>query len=94
MDITDAVEKRLQEDFAQIHIGNMQNTFVVGFNTNEFIENVCKNHEFLESNCKLAMGGVIVEEIRSAVLQKTGKFISYEIQYDIYRIPPLNMSRF
>nr|CAH7757559.1 unnamed protein product [Callosobruchus chinensis] len=49
----------------------MQNTFVVGYDTKEFIA-MLNNHELSENNVKLAIGGLITEEIRAAVLERTG----------------------
>nr|CAH7751321.1 unnamed protein product [Callosobruchus chinensis] len=71
LDITEAVEKKLNNNTCSIDATQMQNTFVVGYDTKEFIA-MLNNHELSENNVKLAIGGLITEEIRAAVLERTG----------------------
>lgn len=51
----------------------MLNTFVVGYETANFIENLHQNTDLMECDVKLAMGAVITEEIRAEVFKQTGK---------------------
>ncbi|CAH1973587.1 unnamed protein product [Acanthoscelides obtectus] len=72
LDITEAVEKRLNNESHNIDVDKLINTFVVGYaDTKEFIR-LANNNELFENNVKLAVGGLITEEIRAAVLEKTG----------------------
>lgn len=92
MDITDSVNKRLAAKHP-ITIDQLKNTHVVGSDITDFIHNFEYEHH-LENNLKLCMGGIIVEEIRAAVLQKTGENIiiikdvslrvDYRGNYNIY----------
>lgn len=50
----------------------MQNTYVVGCDVRDFLYNI-RNGDASESNYRLAMGGVIAEQIRTEVFKKTGK---------------------
>lgn len=73
LDITDEVKKRLEQGLDQIKIEKLTNTFVVGCDTIDFIKSLKENTEFSESNIRLAIGGIITEEIRAEVLKKTGQ---------------------
>ncbi|KAI4471397.1 dna polymerase eta [Holotrichia oblita] len=70
MDITDAVNERLLNEHP-ITLEQLRNTHVVGCNTQDFLDSFKYEHH-LESNLKLCMGGIITEEIRAAVFEKTG----------------------
>ncbi|KAL1502649.1 hypothetical protein ABEB36_007763 [Hypothenemus hampei] len=72
LDITNIVDKRIQEGNDIITRAQLPNTLVVGSTTEGFIENVTQNRTFDEYNFKLALGGVIAEEIRRKVLEVTG----------------------
>lgn len=75
LDITEEVKKRLEWGLDQIQISKLANTFIVGCDTKSFIANLKENTEFSESNIKLAIGGIITEEIRAEILEKTGLLI-------------------
>ncbi|XP_023026507.1 DNA polymerase eta [Leptinotarsa decemlineata] len=70
LDITELVDRRKNdaESSGYLSIDRMKNTFVVGYDTQNFLENM----ELSESNFRLALGGVIVEEIREKVFIETG----------------------
>lgn len=74
LDITKEVEKRLEQGLDQISIEKLSNTFVVGCDIKEFIKNLKENCEISESNIKLAIGGIITEEIRAEVFKQTGLY--------------------
>lgn len=74
LDITGVVEKRIQENNCEITIDKLLNTFVVGNSTADYAENVTRHKQYDEANFKLALGGVIAEEIRAEVFKVTGKF--------------------
>lgn len=46
----------------------------MGNSTADYAENVTRHREYDEANFKLALGGVIAEEIRAEVFKVTGKF--------------------
>nr|XP_018913087.1 PREDICTED: DNA polymerase eta-like [Bemisia tabaci] len=82
IDLTDVVEKRLSQP---VSVGQLPNTFVVGFTPSEVNDNEEGKKgvsEWLESlydselddvnTKKLAVGAVVVEEMRAAVYAKTG----------------------
>lgn len=71
LDITEAVKQKAL-NCGEIKHQNMQNTFVVGCDTPDFLSNVNKNRQFVENDFYLAVGGLITEEIRAAVYEKTG----------------------
>lgn len=72
LDITEQVNKRLERNAEEISLDNLPNSFVVGFETKDFVENL-KRNELAESDLKLAVGGMITEEIRAEVFKQTGK---------------------
>ncbi|CAG9767690.1 unnamed protein product [Ceutorhynchus assimilis] len=72
LDITDLVEKRIQDQNDQINVDSLPNTYIVGSSIEDFVENVTQNKAFDETNLKLALGGVICEEIRAEVFKITG----------------------
>ncbi|CAH0558795.1 unnamed protein product [Brassicogethes aeneus] len=72
LDITKLVKKRIEEDPEQISKDKMKNTHIVGFKTEDFLINSYKDKIYNDKNFNLAMGGLIAEEIRAAVLEKTG----------------------
>ncbi|KAJ8981696.1 hypothetical protein NQ317_003417 [Molorchus minor] len=72
LDITDVVNKKIEMDFEQLRVENMKNSYVVGWDIEDYLYNIQNNKEYSESNCKLAMGGLIAEEIRAEVYRKTG----------------------
>ncbi|XP_018578223.1 N-acetyltransferase eso1 [Anoplophora glabripennis] len=71
LDITDVVQKKITE-FSEVQLNNLQNTYVVGYDIQDFLYNVNKNRDYSESNYRLTLGGVIVEQIRAEVYKKTG----------------------
>ncbi|XP_050313420.1 DNA polymerase eta [Anthonomus grandis grandis] len=72
LDITSLVEKRIEEKNDDITVDKLPNSFVVGNLTEDFIENVTRDKYLNESNFRLALGGVIAEEIRAEVFRVTG----------------------
>ncbi|KAG5869676.1 hypothetical protein JTB14_035602 [Gonioctena quinquepunctata] len=73
LDITELVRKREESGIGQLlTLDKVPNTFVVGCDPGNFLDNLLTNKEFSEANCRLAIGGVIVEEIRAEVLKQTG----------------------
>ncbi|XP_078041307.1 DNA polymerase eta isoform X2 [Augochlora pura] len=85
LDITDIVEKKMSENYSlEVLMNGLANTFVVGFSEvgkndeNErrsglksWLSNIFE--EFEDSHAqKLAMAGIIVEELRADILDKTG----------------------
>ncbi|RZC39991.1 DNA polymerase eta [Asbolus verrucosus] len=62
----------METNLNDLTISNLKNTFVVGYDTADFLDIAVVNREFSENNFKLAIGGLITEEIRRAVLEKTG----------------------
>lgn len=75
LDITEEVKKRLENGLQQIQIHKLQNTFVVGCDTKDFIAGLNENTDFSESNIKLAIGGIITEEIRTGIFKQTGRYV-------------------
>ncbi|XP_072393532.1 DNA polymerase eta isoform X2 [Diabrotica undecimpunctata] len=72
LDVTESVLKKIQDGIDDLTIDKLKNTFVVGCDTRDFLHNLQNSTEFLESNLKLCLGGVIAEEIRAEVLKQTG----------------------
>lgn len=72
LDVTDAARERMQNNPKDICAENLQQSFVVGCNTKDFIETAHENTHFHENNLLLLAGGVIAEEIRRKVLLETG----------------------
>jgi DNA polymerase eta len=72
LDITELVEKKIQTNMNDLTTKNLNNTFIVGCDIKDFLDNVIKNKEFCTNNFKLAIGGLIAEEIRHEVFTKTG----------------------
>lgn len=72
LDITEEVKKKLEQGLDQIKIEKLANTFVVGSDTENFINSLMEYSEFSQSNIRLAIGGIITEEIRAEVFKKTG----------------------
>ncbi|KAJ8922231.1 hypothetical protein NQ315_004168 [Exocentrus adspersus] len=72
LDITEAAKARILRDCNQLQVENLKNTFVVGYDIQDFLHNVTNNAEYFEDNCRLAMGALIAEEIRAEVFAKTG----------------------
>lgn len=72
LDITEQVNQRLARISDEISLDKLPNTFVVGFEMKDFLENL-KRNELDESDLKLAVGGIITEEIRAKVYEQTGK---------------------
>lgn len=73
LDITEAVENKLQAMGRKATKQDLLTTYVVGSDTEDFIENVYNNDFNNEHNLKLLIGGVITETIRAAVYETTGK---------------------
>lgn len=71
LDITDVVKIRMT-GLGEVQVQNLQNTYVVGYDIQDFLYNINKNGDYSESNYRLAVGGLIVEEIRAEVYKKTG----------------------
>ncbi|XP_065161729.1 DNA polymerase eta isoform X1 [Atheta coriaria] len=70
LDITDSVNARLE---MCIKPEQLQNTHVVGFDSvADFLNEINCDRYLNDSNVKLAVGGVITEEIRAAVYSQTG----------------------
>lgn len=73
LDITEAVNKRLSEIDRQVNYNDLNHTYVVGCDIEDFIKNVYNVMDVnQEHNLKLLIGGMIVEEIRREVYNKTG----------------------
>lgn len=72
LDITEAVEKKLEEINRKVTKQDLQSTYVVGCETEDFIDSVYSYDFNNEHNLRLLVGGVIVEEIRAAVYEETG----------------------
>ncbi|XP_066251858.1 uncharacterized protein DNApol-eta isoform X3 [Euwallacea similis] len=71
MDITAIVEKRIHAGLDMVSVDKLQNTYVVGNSTVDFVQNVCEHREYDEANFKLALGGVIAEEVRAEIFKVT-----------------------
>lgn len=72
LDITEMVEKRIERGIDELTLDNLSNTFVVGRELEDFIHNAISNKEFSMADLKLAVGGLITEEIRAEVFKTTG----------------------
>lgn len=74
IDITDLVNKKLQNNngFQKLTVGHLPDSHIVGSEISHFLNNLEYN-EFTEANCRLAIGGLIAQDIRAAIFQKTGK---------------------
>lgn len=83
LDITEEVKKRLGQGLDQIKIEKLANTFVVGSDTQNFINTLSEYSDLSESNIKLAIGGIITEEIRAEILKKTGEYLSKFYNFEI-----------
>lgn len=78
LDITVAVEKYLTENDKKVKLGDIPGTYVYGSNTEDFLKEIFENNVDYNPNLKLIVGAVIVEQIRAAVYNETGKkFRSY-----------------
>lgn len=76
IDVTDLVNVRLKNDensFQRLIVDLVPDTHVVGCETADFLSSLDENDEFTEDNCRLAIGSLIAQEMRVAILQKTGK---------------------
>ncbi|GLV45565.1 DNA polymerase eta [Carabus blaptoides fortunei] len=71
LDITEAVNSKISSMTDKLSLDLLPNTHVVGCETRHFVHNVYNSYSE-DCNLKLAIGGVIVEEIRAAVYDKTG----------------------
>lgn len=83
LDVTHIVKDRLKQS-KSISRENLTNTHIVGWNMNDFLQNLESDEYFTEKNLWLAMGAVIAEEIRTAVLSKTGMYynvVFFSIQH-------------
>ncbi|XP_066153822.1 DNA polymerase eta isoform X2 [Euwallacea fornicatus] len=72
MDITAMVEQRIQAGLDIVSVDKLQNTYVVGSTIVDFVQNVCDHRLYDEANFKLALGGVIAEEVRAEIFKVTG----------------------
>ncbi|XP_026470311.1 DNA polymerase eta isoform X2 [Ctenocephalides felis] len=75
LDITDNIKKWLSNEKGKVTEKHLFNTFAVGYETiQDFLENIYTEDETLtnEQSLKLAIGASIANDIRLAVLQKTG----------------------
>lgn len=86
LDITDSVNARLE---MCIKPEQLQNTHVVGFDSvADFLNEINCDRYLNDSNVKLAVGGVITEEIRAAVYSQTGKlkliYSGYGIEITVF----------
>lgn len=73
------IKKWLSNEKGKVTEKHLFNTFAVGYETiQDFLENIYTEDETLtnEQSLKLAIGASIANDIRLAVLQKTGVFIS------------------
>ncbi|XP_066153827.1 uncharacterized protein DNApol-eta isoform X6 [Euwallacea fornicatus] len=71
MDITAMVEQRIQAGLDIVSVDKLQNTYVVGSTIVDFVQNVCDHRLYDEANFKLALGGVIAEEVRAEIFKVT-----------------------
>lgn len=73
IDVTSLVNKRLGNGLQRLTANNLPDTHVVGCEqTGDFLNNLDEYDEFTESNCRLAIGALIAQEMRADILQKTG----------------------
>lgn len=72
IDVTSLVNKRMRNGFQRLTADNLPDTHVVGCETGDFLNNLDEYNEFTEANCRLAVGGLISQEMRADILQKTG----------------------
>ncbi|KAK9881574.1 hypothetical protein WA026_016448 [Henosepilachna vigintioctopunctata] len=75
LDLTDSVKAELAKGISNVPLEKLNTTHVVGCSTSDFISNITLNQDtdgFCEDDLLLAVGGVIVERIREAVLERTG----------------------
>ncbi|XP_044269344.1 DNApol-eta [Tribolium madens] len=72
LDITEIVEKRIEKGLDELTLSNLSNTFVVGCELEDFVHNAITNKEYSIHNLKLAVGGLVTEEIRHEVFKVTG----------------------
>ncbi|EFA11358.1 DNA polymerase eta [Tribolium castaneum] len=72
LDITEIVEKRIEKGLDDLTLINLSNTFVVGCELEDFLHNAITNKEYSIPNLKLAVGGLVTEEIRREVFKVTG----------------------
>lgn len=77
IDATDLVNKRLENGFYRLSVAQLPDTHVVGCGTSHFLNNLDEYNEFTEANYRLAIGGLIAQEMRAAIFQKTGQFLTY-----------------
>lgn len=71
LDITEIVNNRLIS-CCDISVNNLKNTFVVGSTLEDFVTNINCNMIMKENDLRLAIGGIIAEEIREKIFQVTG----------------------
>lgn len=76
IDVTDLVNKRLENGFQRLTVDNLPDTHVVGCETPDFLNSLDEYNEFTEANCRLVIGGLIAQEMRAAILQKTGEIFN------------------
>lgn len=72
LDITEQVNKRIAAIHSNLTLDELKNTHVVGCSVFDFLMGIYSSGDSEEHNLRLAMGGAITEEIRAAVLEKTG----------------------
>lgn len=76
IDVTDLVNKKLENEgnvfFRKLTVSQLPDTHVVGSETSHFLNNLQEYNEFTETNCRLAIGGLIAQEMRAAIFKETG----------------------
>lgn len=66
------MEKRIVHLTRPITVDSLKNTFVVGSDTRDFLQNLYENEDLNLADLKLTVGAVIAELLRAEVYKKTG----------------------
>lgn len=75
LDLTEAVKTELSKGISSVPLEKLQTTHIVGHKTADFISSISSDQDtggFCEDDLKLAIGGIIVEKMRSSIYEKTG----------------------
>lgn len=89
LDITETTKNRLAVISKEITLSEIKNTHIAASDTMDFLYNLYEGGLHIENNLRLAIGAVVVEEIRATVYNETGssfdtlKIYNFAITYAI-----------
>lgn len=86
LDITETVEEKVKCLNEKVSLDDLKNTFVIGSSTKDFLENLYEDQNFNMGDLKLAIGGVITENLRAEVYKQTGTLCVYALEL-LYQVP-------